>query len=323
MWAAAEGHVGVVSKLLETGADGGCRSKAGLTAFLYAVREGRIEVVRGFLESRPVVAPISADELGKALVLAVRNAHYELAGVLLDAGSNPNTYHRGYNALHVLTWIRRPGMGTNSPAPPGSGEVGSLDLVRQLVTHGLDINARMTERRAGVRTVMNFEGATPLLLAVRTADVPLIRLLLELGADPEIANTSGTTPMLAAVGVGVQSPGKDPGTPAEVYQSVALLLDAGGDINHVNDRGETVMHGAAYKCAASSIPLLALNGAEIRVWNTKNKLGWTPLRIAVGVHRGMNLRSSPEAADALRQVMIAAGVSTEVEPETNISGATK
>jgi hypothetical protein len=59
------------------------------------------------------------------------------------------------------------------------------------------------------------------------------------------------------------------------------------------------------------------------VWNTKNKLGWTPLRIAVGVHRGMNLRSSPEAEKEIRKLMEKAGVSTYVEPETNISGATK
>ena len=129
--------------------------------------------------------------------------------------------------------------------------------------------------------------------------------------------------MLAAAGVGVQSPGEDPGSPEEVYQVVKIALEAGCDVNKVNKRGETVMHGVAYKFAATSVPLLAAHGAKLEVWNTKNRLGWTPLRIGVGVHRGMNLRSSPETANAIRKLMEAAGVSTHVDPETNISGATK
>jgi ankyrin repeat protein len=199
----------------------------------------------------------------------------------------------------------------------------SLDFVRRLVEKGIDINARMTKSRAGVRTAMDFEGATAFLLAARTADADLMRLLLELGANPRIPNTRGTTPLLAAAGVGVQSPKEDPGSPEEVHKAVTIALEAGCDVNRVNSRGESVMHGAAYRFAASTIPLLAAHGAHIDVWNTKNKLGWTPLRIAVGVHRGMNLRSSPEAEQEIRKLMLAAGVSVRVEPETNISGATK
>jgi hypothetical protein len=73
------------------------------------------------------------------------------------------------------------------------------------------------------------------------------------------------------------------------------------------------MHGAAYKHLPSVVNFLALRGAKIEIWNRKNKNEWTPLRIAEGVHRGMNLRRSPEAV--LRRIMTDAGVSTEVEPE--------
>ena len=83
------------------------------------------------------------------------------------------------------------------------------------------------------------------------------------------------------------------------------------------------MHGVAYKHFPSVAQYLADHGAKIDVWNTKNRNGWTPLRIAEGVHRGMNLRQSPETAAVLRRVMTAAGVSTVVEPESVISGAIK
>ena len=322
MWAAAEGYAPVARRLLDASADANSKSKAGLNAFQYATRQGKIDVVRTFLQSR-TDSPIDSLQIDNALYLAVRNAHYELAAQLLESGANPNVFNKGYNALHAITWIRRPGKGTNSPAPPGSGNLKSLDFVRLLVEKGIDIDARMTERRAGVRTAMDFDGATAFLLACRTADTAMMRLLLELGADPRIPNTSGTTPLLAAAGVGVQSPKEDPGSPEEVYKAVTIALEAGGDVNKVNRKGESVMHGAAYKFAASTIPLLASHGANMDVWNTKNKLGWTPLRIAVGVHRGMNLRSSPEAEKEIRNLMEKAGVSTYVEPETNISGTTK
>ena len=82
------------------------------------------------------------------------------------------------------------------------------------------------------------------------------------------------------------------------------------------------MHGAAFKQLPDVVKLLDANGAKVEIWNSKNVSGWTPLRVAVGVHRGMNFRFHVPTADALREIMVRAGVSTEVDPETVISGAT-
>ena len=55
------------------------------------------------------------------------------------------------------------------------------------VAHGADINARLTkEPRDGNRNMLNRIGATPFLMAAKTADVPLMRLLLERGANPKV-----------------------------------------------------------------------------------------------------------------------------------------
>ena len=102
---------------------------------------------------------------------------------------------------------------------------------------------------------------------------------------------------------------------AEDFDNVGLLV---GDSNN-----ETAMHGAAYKHLPSVAQYLLNHGAKVEVFNRKNSHGWTPLRIAEGVHRGMNLHRSPAVSAVLRKAMSAAGVSTEVEPETNISGATR
>lgn len=341
MWAAGEGHADAIKALVERRADMHARSKAGWTPLLFAVREGHLEAVRTLLHAganvndalpantggprrRPENAPGGADDPRglSGLHLAVGSRHYELAAFLLEKGADPSASGPGWTALHHLTWVRKPGQGSNGPPPRGSGHLDSLDLVRTLVARGADLNARVTRRPSAGTTALNFIGGTAFFLAARTADVELMRLLAELGADPKLANEDGTTPLMAAAGAGTHSPGEDPGTEPEALEAVKLALALGNDVNAIDKNGNTAMHGAAYKQLPSVVKFLAENGARVEIWNRKNSMGWTPLRIAAGVHRGMNFRFHDPTADALRSLMVTAGVSTLLEPEKVVSGAT-
>ncbi len=320
MWAAAEGHPEVIQALVERGADVHARSNGGFTALLFAAREGQIGSVRILLdagarlqESLPVPArprPEAEDKAGaaeaglNAFLLAAGNAHYELAALLLDGGADPNAAPRGWTALHQLSWVRKAGIaGSNDPAPQGSGNMDSLEFARKLVAHGADLNARVTRRPPAGVTRLNMIGGTPFLLAARTADAEYMRLLAELGADPLLPNGDTTTPLMVAAGVGTAAPGEDPGTEREVLEAVKLALELGGDLNAVDNNGETAMHGAAYKHVPSVVEFLADAGAKIEVWNRENKEGWTPLEITQGIHRGMNIISSPATAVVIQKVM--------------------
>src|SRR5262249_61903054 len=88
----------------------------------------------------------------------------------------------------------------------------------------------------------------------------------------------------------------------EAIEAVKLAIALGGDVNAVDDNGETAMHGAAYKNFPRVVQLLADNGATVEVWNRKNKYGWTPITIAEG-HRVGNFKPSPETLAALRRVL--------------------
>ncbi len=344
MWAAAEGYLEAVEVLVEAGAEIEARSKAGYSPLLFAVREGRNDVVMALLKAGADVnqtlpaprrryyggggdpARSGPPKVGSsALDLAISNAHFELASALLHAGADANAAGPGWASLHTISWVRKPGIGSNDPAPEGSGDIGSLELVRKLVDHGADVNTRMTGRSRAGKHSLNTVGATPFMAAARTADGELMRLLAELGADPLIPNENGTTPLMVAAGLGTRAPDEDAGAgrPEDVVEAVRIALELGGDPDAMDSNFNTAMHGAAYKHVAGAVRLLAEAGANIEIWNRKNHQGWTPLRIATGVHRGMNLRASPETAAAIAEVMEAAGVPAIVEPEEFISGATR
>jgi ankyrin repeat protein len=255
--------------------------------------------------STAAAAGVADADVGlNAFLLAAANAHYELAAWLLDRGADPNAAPQGWTALHQVSWVRKAGVsGSNNPAPEGSGAVDSLEFVRKLVAKGATLNARVTKRPGMGVTTLNSIGATPLLLAARTADADLMRLLASFGADPLLPNEDGTTPLMVAAGIGTQSPGEDPGTEPEVLEAVAVALELGNDLNAVDRNGETAMHGAAYKHVPSVVRFLAEKGAKVDVWNQPNKKGWTPLKIAEGVQRGMNIVSSAPTAAMIRQVL--------------------
>ena len=320
MWAAAEGHSGVIRTLVEAGADIRARSRSGFTPLLFAAREGHLDAVRTLLDSGASLGEsLSVNSIesaggvtrGKdepslnAFLLASGNAHFELAAFLLDRGADPNAAPRGWTALHQVSWLRKMGeAGGNNPPPAGSGGMGSLDFVRKLVAAGAHVNRRVTSRRLPVgSSTLNFAGATPFLLAARTADIELMRLLLELGADHRLPTELQTTPLMVAAGVGAALPGEEPGTESEALAVVKWLIDLGADVNAVDDTGNTAMHGAAYKHLPAIVTLLSGAGAKVDIWDQKNRDAHTPLEIAAGIQRGMNFVYSRETESAIRAAM--------------------
>ena len=319
MWAAAEGNLEVLELLVSMGADVSARSNKGFTPLLFAAREGETSVVHSLitngasvseaLPSREAVVTengmSSAAQTGMTpLLLAIGSAHFETAALLLELGADPNAAPLGWAPIHQITWIRKAGQaGSNNPAPQGSGKLGSLEFTRKLVESGADINAKVTKRPPVGVSDLNMRGGTAFLLAARTADIDLMRLLVDLGADPHETNDDLSTPLMVAAGLGTGAPGEDPGTEEEVLEAVKYALSLGEDINAVDVMGNTAMHGAAYKHLPSVVAYLNEQGAEISIWNQENEVGHTPLLIAEGIHRGMNIVASSVTEVAIREIL--------------------
>jgi mono/diheme cytochrome c family protein len=178
------------------------------------------------------------------------------------------------------------------------------------VQRGAQVNARIKkEPRDGNRNQLNRIGGTPFLMAAKSADVPLMRTLLDLGADPSITTERGTTALMVAAGVGIWAPGENPGTHEEALAAARLALEAGGGtVNDIDKDGETALHGAVYRGGAIPvIQFLIDRGAALDV---RNKKGWTPLTAADGVeYTPAVLKRYPEAAALLRKAMRERGLS--------------
>ena len=313
MWAAAEGNAEAVQVLIDAGADLKRELKSGFNAMMFAAREGHIDVVRRLLDAGVEVNGVMGQDKNQgrgarpgtsALMLAVESGHFELALYLVERGADPNDQRSDYTPLHALSWVRKPASGDGidgDPSPRGSGNVSSLEFVRKMVEAGANVNAQLERGPAG-KAKLNMKGATPFLLACKTADLPMLKVLLELGADPTLVNVDDCTPLLAASGIGTVSVGEEPGTESEVIETIEFLLALGADINAVDNNKETVMHGAAYRAHPKVAELLAERGSKPSVWNHKNKHNWTPMTIAQGSRPG-SVKPDPAMMAVLEKLL--------------------
>ena len=340
MWAAAENNAAAISVLVEGGADirartetPGADAKApgtgvfssatgvaapaaargpSFTALMFAVQLGQLDAVRALLAAGASVNETLPDGTS-ALVLATINGHWELGAFLADRGADVNAAAQGWTALHSIARLRRTNIGFGPPPLAGKGNLSSLDLVKKLIAKGANVNALMArDFRDGYRNRLNRIGATPFLLAAKNVDTELMRVLLAAGADPLRPNADQTTPLMVAAGNDLWNPGEDGGTgpdnEPEALEAVKMLVDLGNDVQAVNDRGETALHGAAYRGANSIVKYLVEKDAKL---DARSSQGWTPWTIANGVFYSLFFKEQRATAELLAQLMAERGISTE------------
>lgn len=318
-WAVAEGHAEVVEELIKAGADFQVTLESGFTPLLFAVRNGHAAVVTTLVKAgadlNQPIAPqpdwqhrgygAKLRPGGTPLHVAVENGHFELAAYLLELGADPDAADpAGYTALHAISATRKVALGDADPPPEPSGNMTSLEFVAKLATHGANLDARMNASGL-VNLGANVLGPTAFLAAAQSSDIAFMKTLIDLGADPLLTDNNGSTALMLA--------GRRIGAADEVLATMQVALDLGIDVDALNDNGETAMHFAAYKDRPEPIKLLAEKGAAIEIWNRENNYGSTPLAIAVGYRRPRSFRPQPKAEAAIREVMLAAGVTP---PET-------
>lgn len=134
------------------------------------------------------------------------------------------------------------------------------------------------------------------------AALAVLKALLAGGADYRLTTDDGTTPLMVAAGLGrpTFTPSLQRGRRSQTAEdAVQLLLDAGGDINAVNEADFTALHGAAFRGLDEVIELLVKRGAHI---NARDFRGRTPYRLAEGSKQSFQFQAYPATAEFMKKL---------------------
>ncbi|HEY1305749.1 MAG TPA: ankyrin repeat domain-containing protein [Vicinamibacterales bacterium] len=221
------------------------------------------------------------------LLVATMRGHVPLALFLLEQGADPNVLDAGFTPLHWAsgTWeggISNQVYGFTDAMSGIPNRQQKIALVKSLLAHGANPNARMTRRPPGFSGLgggyEDAPGATPFLLASAADDLEMMKLLLAGGADPELFTDSKATAVMAASGLN-RGIGESPITEAQALEAVKFLFDLGADARGATTYGENALFGAAYRGWNTLLELLIDKGADV---NAMSKASITPWLAASG-----------------------------------------
>jgi ankyrin repeat protein len=291
----------------------------GLTALLYAARDGCYECVEALIANGADVN-VPTPEAVTPLMIALDNDNNDIAKLLLDHGAKPGVWDwYGRTALYIAIDRKDGGSsggGLKVPVDAShSARFSAMDIIRSLLAANVDPSPelRMHRPTRGGYTGRFAEpledtGCTPLLRAVLGNDLEVVQALLAKGASPNIV-AMGVTPLLAAVGVGAGNRG-GAGLGAANIALMDQLLQHGADVNAqvtgtktysmriartpVANEGTTALHGAAQAGRTDLVRYLLEKGANPNITdsNGRKAIDW------VGARTGNPAPANPAAAGA-------------------------
>ena len=246
----------------------GTTDMGGMTALLYAARDGHLDAAKALLDGGADINEVSASEQTSPLVMAIMNGHYDLARMLIDYGADPNlSNEQGLTALYGTIDVQWAPKGW-FPSPITTEEkTGYLELMKDLLADGANPNARLKKklwfRSFGDHSWVDTAGATAFWRAASSSDINAMRLLVKYGADSNIPTFGGTSPLEAAAGIG-WGYHYSMNLPDSWMTAVKYCIELGADVNHADDRGYTPLHGAAYIGNGEMIMYLINHGADVK-----------------------------------------------------------
>jgi len=225
--AATDRDAGMVSGLLEAGAEVNAQDALGVTALMVASHFNQnAEVLAMLLEAG---AEVNARDMhgGMALMRAAAfNQNAEMVAMLLASAAEVNARDE-----YGQTALMRAGESNSNP-----------EVISVLLEAGAEVNAR------------DMHGGTALIRAAANQNAEMAAMLLEAGAEVNARDEDGGTALMSAAAANQNA------------EMVAMLLEAGAEVNARDTHDETaLMKAAAYNRNSEVTAVLLEGGAEVNV----------------------------------------------------------
>ena len=262
----------------------------GMTALLFAAREGNGEAVTALLDGGADIDQVSAGDRTSPLVMAALNGQFDVAMMFIAQGADPNLQATtdGQTALFAaLNTHWAPKSNYPQPRAQDNQKTEYTELVNALLDAGADPNLRLNTHlwyfEYGLTKIgTDLKGATPFWRAAFAQDLDMMKLLAEHGADPNIPTS------WPAVGMRErrQQDGRQqedsglPWIPEDAFNAYPIHVAAGG--------GFTGLGSFSIRNVPESfIPVVRYLVEELDVdVNTLDSWGYTPMHYAAS--RGDN-----------------------------------
>lgn len=244
------------------------KSMGGMTALMFAAREGHLNAVRALVAAGADPNKVNQSDEVSVLTLAIVNGRFDVAGFLLDHGANPRlASSTGLTPLYATVDAQWPERTWYPPANVTEEKTTYLELLKALLDKGADPNARLG-RKPWYRTFhgdwVDPAGATAFWLAAKADDVAAMKILVAGGANPSIPSARGVTPLQMAAGFGLEPQVTNFAPNARLDAVKYLVEECGADVNARDAQGYTPLHGAALTANHDVILYLVAMGADVR-----------------------------------------------------------
>jgi quinoprotein dehydrogenase-associated probable ABC transporter substrate-binding protein len=176
--AARNRHPDLVEELADLKADLNAEDGDGMTPLLHAAARNHVPTVQKLL-ARGADINRPGRQGYPPLAVAIAEAKYEVAKALLDAGADVNSAVGPDKLTPLMVAASQVAPGEGAVFLPGSTR--PIDIARDIIKRGADVNARSSQ------------GVTALMIAAARNAAPMIGLLMQSGANPELKSNEGKT----------------------------------------------------------------------------------------------------------------------------------
>lgn len=244
------------------------KSMGGMTALMFAAREGHFEALRALVAAGAEVNQVNESDEVSVLTLAIVNGRFDTAKFLLDHGANPKLASKtGLTPLYATVDAQWPERTWYPPANVTQEKTTYLELLTALLDTGANPNARLG-RKPWYRTFhgdwVDPAGATAFWLAAKANDVAAMKILAAGGANPSIPSARGVTPLQVATGFGLEPQVTNFAPNARLAAVKYLVEECGADVNARDAQGYTPLHGAGLTANHDVIFYLVAMGADVK-----------------------------------------------------------